>query len=171
MGVFEQFDKALKAKGDAPIGIYKPHFLFYNLPRLIQRFGMFVMRFIHGQRKVASMATLKKFTKDEIDTVLRRKARFETRFKEIWDDLQLDGMLCPAFPHAAFRHEDSDELGFFAYYTMLFNVVGYPAGTIPVTEVLPGEDTPENYADAHNDIYTRKLKHSMTGSRGLPIGI
>ncbi len=35
MGVFEQFDQALKAKGDAPISLYKPHFLFYNLPRFL----------------------------------------------------------------------------------------------------------------------------------------
>jgi fatty acid amide hydrolase len=117
------------------------------------------------------MGSMKKFTKAEVDVFLRRKAKFEGQFKEMWQDLKLDGIICPVFPHAAFRHEDSDELGFFAYYTMLFNLIGYPAGTVPVTEVLAGEDLPTAYADAHNDIYTRTLQHSMAGSRGLPIGL
>lgn len=171
MGVFEQFDEALRVKGDRPISIYKPHFLFYNFPRFLQAIVKFFVRLAHGNRKVIGMGSMKKFTKAEVDTFLRRKAKFDTHFKDIWQNLKLDGLICPVFPHSAFRHTEADELGFFAYYTMLFNLLGYPSGSVPVTEVMAGEDIPTAYADAHNDIYTRTLQSSMVGSRGLPIGL
>lgn len=102
----------------------------------------------------AGMEFTLNFKKLEMDDILRRKARFEGKFKEMWDANKLDGMLCPAYPHSAFKHVDGGVLGLLAYYTALFNVLGYPAGTVPVTEVLPGEDTPDNYQDPRNDIYT-----------------
>lgn len=40
-----------------------------------------------------------------------------------------------------------------------------------MTEVLEGEDNEQAYTDSHNDILTKRLKNSMPGSKGLPIGI
>jgi len=171
MGVFGQFKKMLAAKGDAPISQYKLLFLAYGFPRFLAKIAGWIVRLTLGARMANTLPYIRPFSQDEIDSLLRRKTKFEATFKAKWDELELDGLICPAFPHAAFRSSEANDLTFLAHYTQLANVVGYPSGVVPVTEVLAGEDVPECYADAHNDIYTRKLKESMVGSKGMPIGI
>lgn len=91
--------------------------------------------------------------------------------KERWDEMKLDAMIAPCYPHSAFKHEDSEELAFLVPFYSLWNVLQYPAGVVPVTEVLETEQTEGDYEDDENDILTKKIKHSMVGSAGMPIGV
>ena len=43
-------------------------------------------------------------------------------------------------------------MGSLVDYTFIWNTLHYPAGVVPVTEVLPGEDNPEDYKDGYNDL-------------------
>jgi len=52
----------------------------------------------------------------------------------------------------------------------LWNVVGYPAGVIPVTEVLKHEEE-EVYVDDYNDMITKPIQDDIGGSAGLPIAV
>lgn len=143
----------------------------YGFPRFLSKLAGWIIRLVFGTRMANTIPYVRPFSSDEIDTLLRRKSKFEESFKTKWDELNIDGLICPVYPHAAFRMTEANDLAFMAHYAQLANVVGYPAGVIPVTEVLAGEDKPECYADAHNDIYTRRLKESMVGSAGMPIGV
>lgn len=80
-------------------------------------------------------------------------------------------MISPCFPHAAFKHEDSEELAFLVPFYALYNVLNYPAGTVPITEVQHGEDNPLDFVEEQNDLITRRIKNSMSGSLGMPIAI
>lgn len=54
-------------------------------------------------------------------------------------------------------------------YLCIWNVLHYPAGGLPITEVLHGED--KDYQDKYEDLNTKKIRQTMEGSVGMPIGI
>jgi hypothetical protein len=54
-------------------------------------------------------------------------------------------------------------------HTIAFNLIPYPSGSIPVTEVLTGEDV--GYIDGYNDKWTNSIKKDMIGSVGMPLSV
>jgi hypothetical protein len=54
-------------------------------------------------------------------------------------------------------------------YTSIWNILHYPAGVLPVTEVLPEEENV--YSDNYNDIVTKKCRSNVQGSAGMPIAV
>jgi fatty acid amide hydrolase len=69
----------------------------------------------------------------------------------------------PALPHGASRN-----LVIAGGYAVLYNVLGYPAGVVPVTRVRPGEETQRKRSA---DIVERAARKAELGSAGLPIGV
>ena len=57
----------------------------------------------------------------------------------------LDAVISPAYYHCAFKHEDDADMALNADYTALWNTLHFPAGTVPITEVLKEEEN--GYAD------------------------
>ena len=51
---------------------------------------------------------------------------------------------------------------------MFQSVLHYPCGVIPVTEVREGED--QQFKDNYNDNITAKIRETIKGSVGMPIG-
>ncbi len=117
------------------------------------------------------MSLLREYSTFEIDEIYKAKDRLEKTFKEKWDSLKLDAVIGPVYPHSAFKHEDAEELAFIADFLTIWNVLDYPAGVVPVTTVQEGEDVPEAFSDNYNDVITSKLKNSIRGSIGMPIGV
>ena len=54
-------------------------------------------------------------------------------------------------------------------YCLMWNMVNYPAGVVPVTSVLEGED--QVYEDGINDILTKAIRDDIKGSVGMPIAV
>ena len=118
----------------------------YNLPCLVRRGLVAVARAFLGERVASVIEVAKKYSSDEIDQILREKSKFEKAFEERWRAEGLDAMISPVYYHSAYKtKEGRNELALQADYTQLWNVLSYPAGVVPVTEVLTGEDRPENY--------------------------
>lgn len=83
---------------------------------------------------------VRKYSPEEIDDTYRRKIRFEKDFKNRWETEKLDAFICPATFHCAFlSNEKENEPAFQSDYNLLWNLVHYPAGVVPVTEVLEKE--------------------------------
>jgi fatty acid amide hydrolase len=78
-------------------------------------------------------------------------------------------VICPASYHCAFRNQEKDDLSSVANYFFIWNVVHYPAGVVPITRVLESEEG--YYMDDHNDMITNRIRTTMRGSAGMPIGI
>lgn len=135
MAFMNQFKQALDNNYESPVSIYNTFFLYYGLPRVAQ----FLLRKIIGtfvsKRVEFSLQKFKTYYSDDIDKVLRAKVRFAKMFKKRWESLQIDACINPTFYHCAFRHSEQDELSFNADYFMLWNVVHYPAGVVPITLV------------------------------------
>jgi fatty acid amide hydrolase len=79
-----------------------------------------------------------------------------------------DVILCPAAPVPAIRHGDSRFIATAGACNVLYNVLGYPTGVVPVTRVRPGEDVPRR---STLDLMQRAARRAEIGSVGFPIGV
>lgn len=79
-----------------------------------------------------------------------------------------DLIVCPAAALPAFPHGASKDLVIAGGYAVLYNVLGYPAGVVPVTRVQPDEESRRNRS---RDGMERAARLAEQGSAGLPIGV
>jgi fatty acid amide hydrolase len=77
-----------------------------------------------------------------------------------------DVIVCPATALPAFRHGAAQELILAGAYTCLYNVLGWPAGVVPVTHVRAGE---ESDRAPSKDPMERAARETERGSAGLPV--
>jgi fatty acid amide hydrolase len=96
------------------------------------------------------------------------QARFQTVLDRGPGDRPVDAILSPPVSLPAFRHGASSELGVAGAYALVYNVLGYPAGVVPVTRVRPDEEiaTPRS-----SDKMDRVARDTERGSRGLPMAV
>ena len=53
--------------------------------------------------------------------------------KKRWEDLGIEALIMPNYPIPAFKTEAMKDLGAFRDYQVLWNVLHYPSGVIPIT--------------------------------------
>jgi fatty acid amide hydrolase len=81
---------------------------------------------------------------------------------------RFDAIICP--PHAlpALTHGASTEVSLAASYSMIYNLIGFPGGVVPVTRVRPGE---ESDRPTTRDSVEKMALTVERGSAGLPLGV
>jgi fatty acid amide hydrolase len=79
-----------------------------------------------------------------------------------------DVIVCPAFSLPALRHGASKDLVTAGANAILYNVLGYPTGVIPVTRVREGE---ESQRKRSLDRLEGVAQATERGSAGLPVGV
>ena len=60
---------------------------------------------------------------------------------------------------SAFKAKNAFELVAIIDYPVIFNVLQFPAGIVPVTLVQPNEDA--DYTDNYNDMWTKAIKNDV----------
>jgi fatty acid amide hydrolase len=85
-----------------------------------------------------------------------------------WDSDQIDVVLSPAYGLPALTHGSAGELFDALTYTCVANLLGLPAGVVPVTSVGPDEesDRPDS-----RDPVDRLARSIERGSAGLPVAV
>jgi fatty acid amide hydrolase len=83
------------------------------------------------------------------------------------DEERLDGLVLPPFATAAVPHTFGAQFAQAASYTMLFNLLHWPAGVVPVTTVREDECDRE----ATMDTVVRRAREIDRQSLGLPVGV
>lgn len=57
-------------------------------------------------------------------------------------------------------------------YTMLFNVLNFPAGVVPVSTVtVEDEEELKHYKGIYRDVWDRSFKEAVNGAKGLPTAV
>lgn len=110
-------------------------------------------------------------TADEYWCLIERQLDYQQAFARALDTAEggpFDILLLPASPLPAFRHGATKELTTAGAYTTLFNVLGYPAGVVPITRVQSGED--KGRAPSRDRMMTA-ARAAELDSVGLPIGV
>ena len=79
-----------------------------------------------------------------------------------------DVILCPVCPLPALTHGAARDVLTTGGCTILYNLLGYPAGVIPFTRVRPGEDAGRAPS---RDMVEKTARKVELGSAGLPVGV
>ncbi|XP_069795037.1 fatty-acid amide hydrolase 1 isoform X2 [Narcine bancroftii] len=90
---------------------------------------------------------------------------------KIWKSKNLDVLLCPALG-PAFRVGYAGSLSVTSSYKIIFNLLNFPAGVVPVGTVTEkDEEELKDYVGYYNDYWEKAFKKGMSGAVGLPIAV
>lgn len=102
-----------------------------------------------------------------VEAQMAYQERF-ARALESDDGGPFDIIICPACSLPAIQHGASQDLVVAGGYAVLYNVLGYPAGVVPVTRVRAGE---ESMRKRSTDAMQKAARGAEQGSAGLPVGV
>ncbi|NXK61440.1 FAAH1 hydrolase, partial [Sylvietta virens] len=96
---------------------------------------------------------------------------YRSQFIAQWKELQLDVVLCPVLG-PAFTPGYPGKLLTAISSTMLYNVLNFPAGVVPVSTVTEAdEEELKLYKGCCDDPWDRTLKQAVSGAVGMPVAV
>ncbi len=142
--------------------------LMGRAPRLVRKVLQAMSR-LGGQARTAELLDMTgPSSTDGYWQLCRAQAEYAANFFAAWDRAGLDALLCPPSALPALRHGGMAHLPLAGSYGYWANLLGVPAGVVPVTRVRPGE---ERSRPASRDIVERAAAEVDSGSAGLPVGV
>jgi fatty acid amide hydrolase len=122
-----------------------------------------------GQKRMADLlrAVGKRSAKDFWQLVEEKK-RYRLRFMNALDAGGYDVILCPPTAVPAAPHGGTVDLLGFNSYTMLFNILGMPAGVVAASRIRADE---ESDRQPDRDKSEQAALQVEKGSTGLPVGV
>ncbi|MFO0679544.1 MAG: amidase family protein [Polyangiaceae bacterium] len=138
-----------------------------RLPPLVRR-GFERAARASGQSTVASVVgALGEKSAFDAWRVTARLRAYRARFEGAMEAAGIDVLLTPPFATPALPHGGSKKFLPAGAFAVLFNVVQFPAGVVPVTRVRAEEEI----RGALPGILERRASEVDRGSRGLPVGV
>ena len=110
----------------------------------------------------------KKLSTYEYQCMIGRAKELRQEWVDYWRNNRLDLVICPNFAMEAPNHEASNEGSLMAAYTYIWNVLGMPVASTPVTTTRPDE---QRYESAYDDDITTLIRRCVADSVGLPVGV
>ncbi|XP_066480721.1 vitamin D3 hydroxylase-associated protein-like [Tiliqua scincoides] len=96
---------------------------------------------------------------------------YRKKFVEEWRKCKIDVVLCPVLG-PAFALGYPGKLLAAVSSTMLYNVLNFPAGVVPVTTVTEADEEELGQHRGHyGDPWDKKLKEAVEGAVGLPVAV
>ncbi|NXP26511.1 FAAH1 hydrolase, partial [Scytalopus superciliaris] len=96
---------------------------------------------------------------------------YRSEFITRWKELHLDVMLCPVLGPAFTTGYPGKLIGAISS-TMLYNVLNFPAGVVPVSTVTEAdEEELKLYQGCCDDPWDRTLKQAVSGAVGMPVAV
>ncbi|KAF2350278.1 Amidase signature domain [Trinorchestia longiramus] len=92
------------------------------------------------------------------------------RFLQAWKKEEIDLLVSPVFPSPAPKKEQCGKLSVACLSTMLFNLLDYPAATVPVCRHTEKDEKELDKFETSDCVY-ELLKESATGAVGLPLSV
>ena len=84
--------------------------------------------------------------------MMYRQSLLVKSMKQKWEELGIQALVMPNYPIPAFESSSVDKLGNFREYQLIWSLLHYPAGVVPVTSVTEQEaENAHNYQDGIND--------------------
>jgi fatty acid amide hydrolase len=108
-----------------------------------------------------------KRSKSEAASLVARRDAYRRRFLASLADI--DVLICPPCSVPAVTHGATRQLGPASVsYTLLYNLLGWPAGVVAATRVKVGE---ERGRPSSRDLMDDTARKVDEGSAGLPVGV
>lgn len=152
-----------------PLPLMEPTTRLTSMPAPMMTVLAQVLR-LSGQRRLQNMALCTKTARsaDELLRVLHHRLELEISFRMAMVAADLDAILCPVAPIVAPVHGTTLDMADFWGPSLLFNVLGWPAGVAPVTAAAHSE---QSVAAKSRDKAVRAVLGSARGSAGLPVSV
>lgn len=103
--------------------------------------------------------------------LVEQQQAYQREFEKAMNEAEggaIDAIVGPACALPAFRHGTTRDLGIAGANTVQYNLLGYPAGIVPVTRVQADEESERSDS---RDIVEKAAKQCEAGSAGLPIAV
>ncbi len=124
---------------------------------------------IYGPRMAASARTIRPLSAAQLWKMQEDRLIYRARFLAAMDAGSYDVILCPVYATPPVRHGATYYLLTPAgSYNMVYNLLGMPAGVVPVTRVQSGEESDRRKT---RDAVDRAARETERGSAGLPVGV
>ncbi|GFS13581.1 fatty acid amide hydrolase 1 [Elysia marginata] len=98
---------------------------------------------------------------------------FQQDYIKHWKQQELDVMICPPWPASSTKLDLIAKVVVGGTYTIIWNVMNFPAGVVPVTKVTPSDVEkaldPSTYPAKH--LQEKLFQADAQGSEGLPIAV
>ncbi|XP_068095698.1 vitamin D3 hydroxylase-associated protein-like [Hyperolius riggenbachi] len=97
--------------------------------------------------------------------------KYQAEFVSEWKKLDLDVVVCPV-SGPAFTYGYPARLIATVSYTMLYNLLQFPAGVVPVGSVTAeDEEALKHYTGYDNDLWDKLFKKGLADGVGLPLAV
>ena len=158
----------LKAlQGETPEAYYNLQIFSNNHPWLT-KIGLYILKLLGNTRVTDFIGAKGNISQAEyIELCYSIQDEIEI-FTKYWENLNLDALICPVFGIVAPFHDTALDVLPACCYSVIWNVLGYPAGVVPVG-LVQAEDV--EFFDQYNDVVTKAAKKSMKNSEGIPFGL
>ena len=139
-----------------------------NTPALLFPLLKAMLRLSGRKKTVELVECFGPYTADAYWQACERQLDYQARWLAAMDAQKLDAVLSPATGLPAVKHGATVEVGVMGAYTCLYNVLGWPAGVVPLTRGRAGEETA---TPRGRDVLDRTARATEEGSAGLPIAV
>ena len=140
-----------------------------SMPRLILGFARPVAGVL-WPRSGHTLCQSKSRRVSELWTLLDKRRAYINEFISAWQRLGLDGVICPPHVMGAPPLATCGEMTCSFSYTMLFNLLDFPAGVVPVTKVTT-QDELALRSHPQNNYWDKRIHDLSVGSSGLPVAV
>ncbi|NXI72885.1 VDHAP protein, partial [Anseranas semipalmata] len=151
----------------------KPQVTCYKIPRLAKKLLALILKpllpLLLKLKNVTMISTRRSV--NELWNQQHQIEVYRSEFITQWRKLQLDVVLCPVLG-PAFTMGFPGKLLPAVSSTMLYNVLNFPAGVVPVSVVTEAdEEELKLYQGCCDDPWDRMMKQAVAGAVGLPVAV
>ncbi|XP_039175805.1 fatty-acid amide hydrolase 1-like isoform X2 [Crotalus tigris] len=144
--------------------------LLLKLPYWIRRFLAWIISPIAIRQSITLSnvheRSVKELWKDHLEI-----EKYCREFTEEWKRLELDVLLCPTMG-PAFKSGSSGRVSEVISNYILYNLLDFPAGVVPVTTVTKeDEEELKNFKGHYNDLGDKLFAKAVKESVGLPVAV
>lgn len=160
-----------RIKGDIIDPRLKDLFYVHRIPVILKKILYFLMKPFNPRmadilRCLCGVGSISDLWKQHT----AREAYCE-EYISLWKSQNLDVLLCPALG-PAFLAGIAGKLTVTASYKLIFNLLNFPAGVVPVGKVIEkDEDELKDYVGYYNDFWEKTFKKNVSDAIGLPIAV
>lgn len=154
--------------GTKPVMQVKQILMSANIPSLLLPLLKTMLRLTGRKKTVEVIDCFGPYSVDAYWSACEQQLDYQNRWLSALDAQRLDAILSPATGLPAVKHGATVEVGLMGAYTCLYNVLGWPAGVVPVTRVRADEETA---TPRTRDVADRTALATEMGSANLPIAV
>jgi len=92
-------------------------------------------------------------------------------FTQAWKAADLDAVIAPGLGLPALKHGGSRDLTLACSYSFTYNLLHYPAGSLPIGLTEAYEATSYECPSEQEDPFAKKARETVMGSEGLPVNV